>query len=197
MSSDFPTVRLNVSEGRSQLYWKTIRAFQDLHAHHLQDADWFLKAEDDTFVVVENLRYLLSQHDTEEPVYFGHRFRTLVGQGYMSGGAGYVLSREALRRFVQGFSTGRCVHFSSVEDMALGRCMETMGVKPGDSRDPNKRETLILLHRKTFSFPQKSGKQTWSYSYYKTKWLMDTSYSHSPSLQVSEGNDSDFSRHSY
>lgn len=40
----------------------------------LQHADWFLKADDDTFVVVENLRYLLSQHDTEKPVYFGYRF---------------------------------------------------------------------------------------------------------------------------
>lgn len=168
-SSDFPTVGLNVSEGRSQLYWKTIRAFQYLHAHHLQDADWFLKADDDTFVVVENLRYLLSRHDTEEPVYFGHRFRPLVRQGYMSGGAGYVLSREALRRFVQGFITGRCKHFSSVEDMALGRCMETMGVKAGDSRDPNKRETFNPFTPENLLISPKSGKQAWSYSYYKTK----------------------------
>uniref|UniRef100_A0A8C2IIW1 Glycoprotein-N-acetylgalactosamine 3-beta-galactosyltransferase 1 n=1 Tax=Cyprinus carpio TaxID=7962 RepID=A0A8C2IIW1_CYPCA len=94
----------------------------------LQHADWFLKADDDTFVVVENLRYLLSQHDTEKPVYFG---------------AGYVLSREALRRFVQGFSTGCCENFSSLEDMALGRCMETMGVK--------------------------NGKQVWGYSYYRPR----------------------------
>lgn len=168
-SSDFPTVGLNVSEGRSQLYLKTIRAFQYLHAHHLQDANWFLKADDDTFVVVENLRYLLSQHDTEEPVYFGHRFRPLVRQGYMSGGAGYVLSREALRRFVQGFSTGRCKNFSSVEDMALGRCMETMGVKAGDSRDPSKRETFNPFTPENHLISPKSGKQAWSYSYYKTK----------------------------
>lgn len=168
-SSDFPTVGLNVSEGRSQLYWKTIRAFQYLHAHHLQHADWFLKADDDTFVVVENLRYLLSHHDTEEPVYFGHKFRPFVRQGYMSGGAGYVLSREALRRFVQGFSTGRCKHFSSVEDMALGRCMETMGVKARDSRDPNKRETFNPFRPENHLIPPENGKQTWGYSYYKTR----------------------------
>uniref|UniRef100_A0A671R986 Glycoprotein-N-acetylgalactosamine 3-beta-galactosyltransferase 1 n=1 Tax=Sinocyclocheilus anshuiensis TaxID=1608454 RepID=A0A671R986_9TELE len=152
-SSDFPTVGLNVSEGRSQLYWKTIRAFQYIHAHHLQHADWFLKADDDTFVVVENLRHLL----------YRHRFRLFVRQGYMSRGAGYILSPEALRRFVQGFSTGRCENFSSVEDMALGRCMETMGVKAGDSRDPKQRETFNHL------IAPENGKQVWSYSYYRPR----------------------------
>uniref|UniRef100_A0A8C2EJ97 Glycoprotein-N-acetylgalactosamine 3-beta-galactosyltransferase 1 n=1 Tax=Cyprinus carpio TaxID=7962 RepID=A0A8C2EJ97_CYPCA len=124
--SDFPTVGLNVSEGRSQLYWKTIRAFQHIHTHHLDDADWFLKADDDTFVVLENLRYGLSKHNAEEPLYFGRRFTPFIAQGYMSGGAGYVLSKEALRRFVKGFADGLCTHNTETEDVGLGKCMETM-----------------------------------------------------------------------
>ncbi|KAJ8373155.1 hypothetical protein AAFF_G00270610 [Aldrovandia affinis] len=139
---DFPTVGLNVTEGRDQLYWKTIRAFQYIHRHHLHRADWFLKADDDTFVVLENLRFLLANHDRDEPVYFGRRFHPFVRQGYMSGGAGYVLSREALRRFVDAFGAGRCGHSSSVEDVALGTCMEALSVRAGDSRDRNKRETF-------------------------------------------------------
>lgn len=140
--SDFPTVGLNVSEGRSQLYWKTIRAFQHIHKNHLEDADWFLKADDDTFVVLENLRYSLSKHNTEEPLYFGRKFAPFVAQGYMSGGAGYVLSKEALRRFVKGFADGLCTHNTEVEDIGLGRCMETMKVKTGDSRDVLGRQTF-------------------------------------------------------
>ncbi|RXN06719.1 glyco -N-acetylgalactosamine 3-beta-galactosyltransferase 1-like protein [Labeo rohita] len=140
--SDFPTIRLNVSEGRSQLYWKTIRAFQHIHTHHLDDADWFLKADDDTFVVVENLRYGLSKHNTEEPLYFGRRFMPFVAQGYMSGGAGYVLSKEALRRFVKGFADGFCTHNTENEDIGLGHCMQTMKVQMGDSRDVLGRQTF-------------------------------------------------------
>ncbi|XP_051992253.1 glycoprotein-N-acetylgalactosamine 3-beta-galactosyltransferase 1 [Xyrauchen texanus] len=138
----FPTVGLNVSEGRSQLYWKTIRAFQYIHRHHLDDADWFLKADDDTFVVIENLRYGLSKHNTEEPLYFGRRFKPFVEQGYMSGGAGYVLSKEALRRFVKGFADGLCKHSTEIEDIGLGHCMETMKVSTGDSRDVMGRQTF-------------------------------------------------------
>ncbi|XP_066499782.1 glycoprotein-N-acetylgalactosamine 3-beta-galactosyltransferase 1 [Hoplias malabaricus] len=168
-TSDFPTVGLNVSDGRDQLYWKTIKAFQYIHTHHLHSSDWFLKADDDTFVVVENLRRLLSRHNTEEPVYFGHRFRVFVKQGYMSGGAGYVLSREALRRFVQGFRSGQCTHVSAEEDKALGQCMETMEVKAGDSRDENQREHFNPFSPEVHLQPPVNGKQFWGYSYYPTK----------------------------
>ncbi|KAG8129618.1 putative Glycoprotein [Naja naja] len=139
---DFPTVGLGTKEGRDQLYWKTIRAFHYVHAHHLEQADWFLKADDDTFVVLENLRWLLSNYSSSRPIYFGRRFRPFAKQGYMSGGGGYVLSKEALRRFVAGFATKVCSHTSSVEDLALGQCMEKMGVEAGDSRDTRKRETF-------------------------------------------------------
>ncbi|XP_068121246.1 glycoprotein-N-acetylgalactosamine 3-beta-galactosyltransferase 1-like [Hyperolius riggenbachi] len=139
-SESFPTIGLDVQEGREQLYWKTIRAFQYIHKHHFHEADWFLKADDDTYVAIENLRLMLSNYTTDQPVYFGKRFKPFVDQGYMSGGAGYVLSKEALQRFIDGFSKGVCTHRSSVEDLELGYCMEKMGVTPVDTRDNKKRE---------------------------------------------------------
>jgi glycoprotein-N-acetylgalactosamine 3-beta-galactosyltransferase len=53
------------------------------------------------YAIVENLRYMLSTYNTSEPLYFGCRYNEFVDKGYMAGGAGYVLSREAVRRFVQ------------------------------------------------------------------------------------------------
>ncbi|XP_029774769.1 glycoprotein-N-acetylgalactosamine 3-beta-galactosyltransferase 1 [Suricata suricatta] len=141
-NKDFPAVGLKTREGRDQLYWKTIKAFQYVHDHYLEDADWFMKADDDTYVILDNLRWLLSKYNPEEPIYFGRRFKPYVKQGYMSGGAGYVLSKEALKRFVNAFKTDKCTHSSSIEDLALGRCMEIINVEAGDSRDTTGKETF-------------------------------------------------------
>ncbi|KAM9319918.1 glycoprotein-N-acetylgalactosamine 3-beta-galactosyltransferase 1-like [Gastrophryne carolinensis] len=138
----FPTIGMDTGEGRDQLYWKTIHALHYIHKNHFHEADWFLKADDDTYVVVENLRWMLSNYTTDQPIYFGKRFKPFVSQGYMSGGAGYVLSKEALQRFIDGFRTGVCNHTSSVEDLELGKCMERMGVIAGDTRDTQARETF-------------------------------------------------------
>ncbi|XP_061893676.1 glycoprotein-N-acetylgalactosamine 3-beta-galactosyltransferase 1-B-like isoform X3 [Entelurus aequoreus] len=164
---NFPTVGLDTKEGRDQLYWKTIRAYHYVYEHHGHEADWFLKADDDAYVIVDNMRWLLANHTPDEPVYFGRRFKPFAKQGYMSGGAGYVLSKEALRRFVGGFKSKVCTHTSSVEDLAMGQCMEKVGVLAGDSRDTLQRETfhpfvpeqhLTAKFSKTFWY--------WNYNYY-------------------------------
>ncbi|XP_063291046.1 glycoprotein-N-acetylgalactosamine 3-beta-galactosyltransferase 1-like [Pelobates fuscus] len=163
----FPTVGLGTKEGRDQLYWKTIRAFQYVHKHHFDQAEWFLKADDDTYVVMDNLRWMLSKYTSDQPIYFGKRFKPFARQGYMSGGAGYVLSKEGLKRFVDGFHTEDCKHTTHVEDVAIGQCMEKMGVIAGDSRDSINRETFHPLSPEThLTYRYSKTYWYWSYSLY-------------------------------
>ena len=78
---------------------------------------------------------MLAQYKTEEPWYFGAKFKTIiVKSGYMSGGAGYVLSKEALNRLVNvGFkdTTGTYCRKDEhgYEDVEVGRCMEKLNVR--------------------------------------------------------------------
>ncbi|GAB1605906.1 glycoprotein-N-acetylgalactosamine 3-beta-galactosyltransferase 1-like [Argonauta hians] len=131
----FPTVGLNISEGREHLTGKTMKAFSYIYKNYFNDYDWFMKADDDTYVIVENLRYFLSAKDPKQPIYFGHHFKTIVKGGYHSGGAGYVLSKEALRRFALKGNSKICRQDGGAEDAEIGRCLMLLNVTAGQSVD--------------------------------------------------------------
>nr|XP_039263766.1 glycoprotein-N-acetylgalactosamine 3-beta-galactosyltransferase 1-like isoform X1 [Styela clava] len=164
----FPAVGLPVREGRSQLYEKTKEAYKYIWKHYKDQADWFLKADDDTYLVAENLRFLLKDYDPQTPLHFGRRFKLFVKQGYMSGGAGYVLSKEALERYVHGLDTKKCPEGGAIEDVEIGKCLEIVGVEAGDSRDQKQKDTFhpvnMKFHLKPEPIPQ--GNFMINYDYY-------------------------------
>ncbi|KAK8376663.1 hypothetical protein O3P69_009939 [Scylla paramamosain] len=168
------TVAVNVGEGRNHLWEKTKAAFSYVYTNHYNDADWFLKADDDTYVIVENLRYMLSPYDASHPLWFGCRFKKYMKQGYMSGGAGYVLSREALRRFVEeGIPNPkkcRQDHAGS-EDVEIGKCMQNIGVQAGDSRDSMGRGRFFPFIPEHHLVPGHIGPKNWYWDwiYYPSK----------------------------
>ena len=151
-----PSVKVNLThDSRDTLWGKTKQAFRYVYEHYRDQADWFMKADDDTYVVVENLRLMLSLHKPSEPLWFGCKFKVIVPNGYMSGGAGYVLSREALDRFVNVALEGNTLHpgekkyhckinsDTGAEDAEIGFCLESVDVKSGDSRDKEEKYTMF------------------------------------------------------
>ena len=164
-----PTVKLNITETRKTLWGKTKAAFQYIHHHHKNDQAWYLKADDDTYVILENLRYFLSNYNTNEAWYFGCNYRRFVQAGYMSGGAGYVISQAALNRFVQegleGPSKVCKTDSKGSEDLELGLCLEKLKVQAGDSRDYFGRLRFFPVKPAVLLQPGYFEKDYWLYDY--------------------------------
>nr|CAH0110649.1 unnamed protein product [Daphnia galeata] len=146
-------IPLPVNDTYANLRGKTQEALKYLYRHHLDDADWFYKADDDTYAVMENMRHLLSSFNASMPLHLGFKYEhPKVRHGFMSGGSGYVLTKEAIRRFVEksqqskgNFTSGKqCVlDHEGPEDLNLGICLEELNVTAGDSRDENKVERFL------------------------------------------------------
>ncbi|XP_050416904.2 uncharacterized protein LOC126830554 [Patella vulgata] len=141
-------IGLNITEGREHLTEKVYAAFKHCYDHYVDDYDWFLKADDDTFIIVENLRYFLAHQDPKLPVFFGYEFKPKWSQySYMSGGSGYVLSKESLIKLVLIGIThpGVCPPKGGAEDVTIGHCLGNIGVKSGHTSDVFHKETFIPL----------------------------------------------------
>lgn len=163
---NFPVVGLSVPEGRKNLWLKTRAAWKYIYDHHFYDADWFLKADDDSFVVLENLRYFLSKHNTSHQHYFGRHFRPFGG--YNSGGSGYVFSKATLITFNQALrDPSLCKLKSFAEDAEVGVCLRLMGVSPGDTRDELGRETFHPFAPDYHLLPNGIPKSNWLHKYNK------------------------------
>lgn len=64
---------------------KVYHALREIYAKHGGSFDWYLKADLDTFVHVQNLKEFLSTQDPAKPITFGYDFKVIVQGGYHSG----------------------------------------------------------------------------------------------------------------
>ena len=98
-----------------------------------------------SYVILENLRYMLSQYNPKIALYFGHRYAARqVEAGHMAGG-GYILSKQALIKLVKNLESNKkeCRSTDGAEDLEMGRCLAHSAIFV-DCRDE--------LHQKRF-FP--------------------------------------------
>ncbi|KIH63404.1 hypothetical protein ANCDUO_06293 [Ancylostoma duodenale] len=57
-------------------------------------------------------------------------------RGYNGGGAGYVLSRAALKLFLnRAYGDRKTCPFDPSEDLGMGRCLESIEIFPHDTRN--------------------------------------------------------------
>ena len=123
-----------------QLTTKMFLTLVHLLKHEPADSfDWLLKADDDTFVFMSNLHAFVANKNPSRPSYFGHKFQFFFSS-YNSGGAGYLLSREAFRRLASHLDeadkeSGQPCTNTGVEDWDVGACLRRLSIFPSDAVD--------------------------------------------------------------
>ncbi|CAH8852989.1 unnamed protein product [Trichobilharzia szidati] len=126
----YPEVRMHL--------WSKMRIILRYIYQYRDEYDYFLKTDDDTYVIVENLLDVLQNYSPDMPFMLGHRFPVNARNGYFSGGAGYVLSREALKYLVERSIDKHpyCpVYDENMEDVKMSICGQAVGVRLYDVFD--------------------------------------------------------------
>jgi hypothetical protein len=68
----------NITAGYDHLTQKSTLAFLFAYENYFNDFDWFVKADDDTYLIVEHLKAFLSEQNSSEPVTFGYNFKVIM-----------------------------------------------------------------------------------------------------------------------
>ncbi|XP_065561826.1 glycoprotein-N-acetylgalactosamine 3-beta-galactosyltransferase 1-like isoform X1 [Artemia franciscana] len=172
---NLPYIILPVKDGRGQLWKKSQEALKYIYNHYLDSFDWILKADDDTLFFPENARYLLSRYDPKEPLWMGCKMKMLHTPVFLSGGAGYIFSKQAVKIFVEEAIKDNTYCYPEINDWAddlqIGKCFEKLQVKLIDTRDENALHRFLPLspffHLKPLENEEDRKSWWWSAAYYK------------------------------
>ena len=75
----------NIAVGYDRLTQKSILAFLFVYKNYYNDFDWFIKADDDTYLIMENLKDFLRKQDTSKPITFGYNYQVIHSCFFLKG----------------------------------------------------------------------------------------------------------------
>ncbi|KAE9421079.1 hypothetical protein Angca_008770 [Angiostrongylus cantonensis] len=144
-STPYHTIFSELPMSYFKLFWKTRLALYYLYKNVSSEFDWYYKTDDDTYVIMENLRSYLSTLNPNEPHYLGFRLkRRMANHGYNAGGSGYVISKAALKIFAEKlFHSRNLCPYHEWEDLAVARCLSSVGIYASDTRDLLRRQRFL------------------------------------------------------
>ena len=115
---------------------KSLMMVKYIHDHHIDDYEWFMRADDDVYIRNDKLVRLLRSLNSSDDIYLGQAgtgakkekgmLNLLPGDNYCMGGPGVVFSRSVLKKVVPHIE--HCLlkapksHMH--EDTELGRCIK-------------------------------------------------------------------------
>uniref|UniRef100_A0AC34R7L2 N-acetylgalactosaminide beta-1,3-galactosyltransferase n=1 Tax=Panagrolaimus sp. JU765 TaxID=591449 RepID=A0AC34R7L2_9BILA len=103
-----------------------------------------MKADDDSYVFMDNLYAYLNQLDPTKPYYLGYRWKGFIDHGYNSGGV-YILSKAAVMLFIEKLMMNdtTCA-YNQYEDLGIGACLNHIGIYPHNTTDSQGKERFLV-----------------------------------------------------
>eukprot|EP00475_Leptophrys_vorax_P028093 TRINITY_DN4043_c0_g1_i3.p2 TRINITY_DN4043_c0_g1~~TRINITY_DN4043_c0_g1_i3.p2 ORF type:complete len:324 (-),score=65.10 TRINITY_DN4043_c0_g1_i3:262-1233(-) len=131
-------------ETRLNLFPKIHASWKLVIENYAHEADWFLKADDDTFVYVPKFKEYVRNYF---PRFIGQRFKHPgeENRSFASGGPGYALNRAALDLLSKAMDEGLCPLTTGPEDTRFADCMNRVGVTVEDTRDERGSDRFLHL----------------------------------------------------
>ena len=153
-----PFVYLNITDVYERITEKHLATIKHANDNLINEFDWFFYANDDTYVIMENLRYFLADKCPDEKALYGKvmkynaegfsMFRNGDNRkGFIQGGSGWLASRESIRLFAKSMKedSNFCVmKRGQWEDQEISDCYRKINVYPGESRDSQVRERFLM-----------------------------------------------------
>ena len=115
---------------------KSFMMMKYMHDHHIDDFEWFMRADDDVYVRNDKLVSLLRSLNSSDDIYLGHagtgakkergKLNLMPGDNYCMGGPGMVFSRSVLKKVAPHIE--HCLQTAPKlymhEDTEVGRCIQ-------------------------------------------------------------------------
>ena len=152
-----PFVYLNITEEYENLTEKHFAAYLYINQNHYNDFDWYIKADEDTYVIVENLRWFLADKCPDEKIIYGKVLHQLlnrewlndgdIDKGFLQGGSGFVISRETIKQFSEAYTKNSSFcsrRKGRFGDQQITTCFRKLNIYPGETRDESGRERFHM-----------------------------------------------------
>jgi hypothetical protein len=150
-SNELPILYLEIEEVYMKMAKKAMDLLRVSNKHFGLDNEWYLMADDDTFIFFDNLLNFIKDKEINEPLVYGYNLVNWhVKSGYPQGGAGILFTRESMKRLYKQLNEGKCNYTDGYSDVSVGLCMEIANVSMGYSADSHKRDRFHMYSLKRY-----------------------------------------------
>ena len=132
--SHLEVLNLDVYESYNRMGEKIIAMYSQIYNNNDLNYDWFILADDDGYLFMDNFYKFVADKDTTQPIMYGTLLTVVVPGGYITGGPGIILTKESMLRLSKKMSAKEC-YADKYGDVTIGLCANKLGIGMVEVKD--------------------------------------------------------------